>query len=235
MTIKQIVEGNDTLAGRLFDYVIRTLIFLSLLLFSLETLPGLDPELLELFDLMELITVVIFTVEYFLRILVADKKRGYILSFYGLVDLIAILPFYISSGIDLRSLRVFRFFRLLRALKLLQYSRAVKRLTTAFQEVKSEFFIFFVSALFVLYVSAVGIYYFENEAQPEVFASIFHSFWWAVATLSTVGYGDMYPITTGGRIFASFVVFTGLGVVAVPTGLIAAALSKTLREEKKES
>ena len=84
----------------------------------------------------------------------------------------------------------------------------------------------------MLYVSSVGIYYFENAAQPDQFKSVFHSMWWAVATLTTVGYGDIYPVTVGGKIFTTFIVFIGMGLVAVPTGLLASALSKTIGEDK---
>ena len=83
----------------------------------------------------------------------------------------------------------------------------------------------------MLYLSSVGIYYFENEAQPEQFKSIFHSMWWAVATLTTVGYGDIYPITIGGKIFTFFMVFIGIGLVSIPTGLLASALSKTFNSK----
>ena len=85
----------------------------------------------------------------------------------------------------------------------------------------------------MLYVSSVGIYYFENEAQPEQFKSVFHSMWWAVATLTTVGYGDVYPITLGGKLFTTFIVFIGMGLVAVPTGLLASALAKTIGKDKQ--
>ena len=92
--------------------------------------------------------------------------------------------------------------------------------------IKEELFLFLILSSFLLFLSAVGIFYFENPAQPEVFASVFHSLWWAVATLTTVGYGDIYPITVGGKIFTSIMLFIGLGIVAVPTGLIASALTK---------
>jgi len=181
---------------------------------------------------LEVTTITIFTVEYILRVAVSSRKLQYIFSFYGIIDILAILPFYLSTGVDLRSVRVFRLFRLFRAFKLLQFSKAADRLQRAFMDVKDEFIVFLMAAMFVLYVSAVGIYYFENEVQPEAFKSVFHCLWWAVATLTTVGYGDVYPVTVGGKIFASFIVFIGLGIVAVPTGLIASSLSKSFKEEK---
>jgi len=177
--------------------------------------------------------VVLFTLEYLIRIYVADSKTGYILSFYGLVDLVAIVPFYISSGIDLRSLRIFRMLRLFRLMKLFRYSKAIRRFSRAFSIAKEEIVLFGVVTIMLLYLSAVGIYYFENEAQPEAFKSIFHSLWWAVATLTTVGYGDIYPITIGGRIFTFFILMIGLGIVAVPAGLLASALSKARMEDQE--
>jgi voltage-gated potassium channel len=142
-----------------------------------------------------------------------------------------ILPFYISSGVDLRGIRVFRLFRLLRTLKLVRYSKALKRLGKAFSLVKEELVLFFITTLFMLFFSTVGIYYFENPVQPEQFKSIFHSLWWAVATLTTVGYGDIYPVTVGGKIFSFFILMVGLGIIAVPTGLLASALTKCIKGE----
>ena len=136
-------------------------------------------------------------------------------------------------GGDLRSIRIFRLFRLFRIFKLLKYNSAIDRLLFAFREIKKELFIFLIATIFLLYVSSVGIYYFENEAQPEQFKSVFHSMWWAVATLTTVGYGDVYPITLGGKLFTTFIVFIGMGLVAVPTGLLASALAKTIGEDKQ--
>ena len=146
--------------------------------------------------------------------------------------MLAILPFYIASGVDLRSIRVFRLFRLFRIFKLFKYNSAIDRLSEAFKSIKNgELIIFIVGTIFLLYVSAVGIYYFENPEQPEAFKSVFHSLWWAVTTLTTVGYGDMYPITVGGKLFTTMIVFIGMGMVAVPTGLLASALSQTFKRE----
>ncbi|WP_411710902.1 potassium channel family protein [Legionella septentrionalis] len=99
---------------------------------------------------------------------------------------------------------------------------------------KEELVLFLSAALIILFLAGVGIYYFENEAQPEVFSSVFHSLWWAVATLTTVGYGDIYPVTVGGKIFTFFVLVIGLGVVAVPAGMVASALSKAREMESQE-
>ena len=231
MHLKQIIEESDTTAGKAFDLFIQFLIIFSLLCFTIETLPDLSENTRRILRISEIITVIIFTVEYLLRILVADKKLKFIFSFYGLIDLFAILPFYIASGIDLRSIRVFRLFRLFRAFKLFRYSRAIQRFRNAFIKIKEELILFFLATGFLLYIASVGIYYCENSAQPEQFNSIFHCLWWAVVTLTTVGYGDVYPITVGGKIFTSIIALLGIGVVAVPTGLLASALTATNKDE----
>lgn len=194
-------------------------------------MPELNTQIRNFLGIFEIVSVIIFTAEYLLRLFVADKKLKFIFSFYGLIDLLAIVPFYLSSGIDLRSLRIFRLFRLFRILKILRYSKAIVRFQIAFKSMKEELVLFFILTLFLLFISSVGIYYFENPAQPEVFKSVFHSLWWAVATFTTVGYGDIYPITAGGKIFSFFMLIAGLGIISVPTGLIASALSKSFKEE----
>jgi voltage-gated potassium channel len=233
--LKHIVENNDTRSGRIFDLIIQFLIVVSLVTFSIETLPGLSAPTLRYLSWIEIATVVLFTAEYVLRILVADRKLSFVFSFFGLIDLLAILPFYIAVGIDLRSIRAFRLFRLFRAFKIARYSKAIQRFRRAFVIAKEELVLFVIVTVFLLYFSAVGIYYFENEAQPEKFASVFHSLWWSVATLTTVGYGDVYPITVGGRIFTFCVLLVGLGIVSIPAGLVASALSKARAMEDENS
>lgn len=232
--LKILVEQNDTKGGKYFDVFIQLLILLSILSFTIETIPDISQVLRDTFNYLEIISVIIFTIEYLLRIIVADSKIKFIFSFYGLIDLCAILPFYVASGIDLRSIRIFRLFRLMRLFKLFRYSKAIKRYKNAFSLIKTELAIFLSATIFLLYISSVGIYYFENSAQPEQFSSIFHCMWWAVATLTTIGYGDMYPVTAGGKIFTSIIVIIGLGVVAVPTGLFASALTRSIQSEEKE-
>lgn len=235
MDLKTIVERNDTLPGRTFDLVMQSLILFSIITFTIETLPDLEADTRKFLHATEVVIVILFTIEYLLRLYVADRKLGYVLSFYGVIDLLAILPFYLASGIDLRSLRVFRMFRLFRLLKLLRFGRAMRRFARAFIIAKEEIILFSVVTLMLLYLSAVGIYYFEHIAQPEAFKSVIHSLWWAVTTLTTVGYGDVYPITAGGKIFTFIILMIGLGIVAIPAGLLASALSKVRMEESEES
>ncbi|WP_339912273.1 ion transporter [Symmachiella dynata] len=231
-TLKEIVEKPDTVHGRAFDIAIQILIVLSLISFSIETLPHLPPRMRHWLHYVEIFTVGIFTIEYLLRLIIADRKSSFVFSFYGLVDLIAILPFFVWPGVDLRSFRAFRLLRLFRILKLVRYNRAVRLFHRALLIAREEVILFLAVAAILLYLASVGIYYFEHEAQPEKFASVFHGMWWAVATLTTVGYGDIYPITVGGRIFTFLVLIIGLGVVAVPAGLVASALSRARELEK---
>jgi voltage-gated potassium channel len=231
MSLKKIVEENDTKAGRNFDLVIQALIVVSLVSFSIETLPDLSASAQSVLGLIELTTVTAFTIEYLLRLVVADKKLKFVFSFFGLIDLLAIIPFYISTGIDLRSIRIFRLFRLFRIFKVLRYSKAILRFDLAFKSIKEELILFLIAVFLLIFVASIGIYYCENTAQPEHFGSFFHSLWWSIVTLTTVGYGDVYPITAAGKVFASFVMFVGVGVVAVPSGLMASSLTKVIRNE----
>ena len=176
-------------------------------------------------------TVAIFSVEYLLRIWLSNKKLAYIFSFFGIIDLVAILPFYLSAGIDLRSIRVLRLMRVFRILKLAHYSDAITTFQNAFNHIRRELAVFGAFSLLILYIASVGIYIFEHEAQPEAFGSIFDCLWWSIVTLTTVGYGDSFPVTVGGKVFTSFIVIIGLGIIAVPTGLFASALSKAVKDK----
>jgi voltage-gated potassium channel len=235
--IHKLLFESDTRAGRKFDYFIQSLIVLSLISFAIETLPNLPMSLRFSLAGFEVFVIFIFTLEYALRIYAAKDRWGYIFSFFGLVDLIAILPFYMVFALDLRVVRAFRILRVFRVLKLVRFNRAVERYKMAYSIVKEELALFFVVTGILTYLAAAGIHFFEHEAQPEQFQSIFHSFWWAIVTITTVGYGDVYPITLGGRIFTLFILIAGVGVVTVPAGLVASALSKAreVQSEKVET
>jgi len=226
-----VLEDNTTRTGRNFDYCIQFLIIISLIAYSVETLPNLSQSMKLFLNYLEIFCVGIFTIEYLLRVIVSENPIRYMLSFYGVVDLLAILPFYLRLAVDLRVLRVFRVFRVFRALKLIRYNKALSRFHVAAGIVKEEIVLFFIVTLILIFLTACGIYSFENEAQPDVFSSVFESLWWSIVTLTTVGYGDVYPTTTGGKIFTFFVLIIGVGIVTIPAGLIGTALSKAREEE----
>ncbi|MFV1448029.1 ion transporter [Maribacter sp. HS] len=232
--LKNIVEINDNRKSRVFAYFIQALIFISIISFSYETIPDLDVTTRKVLRAIEVFCVIIFSIEYLLRIYVADHKLKFVFNFYGVIDFLAILPFYLALGIDLRSLRALRFLRLFRILKLMRYNRAIKHFTKAIALAKEEILLFLIVTLILIYFSAVGIYYFENEVQPENFSSIFDSLWWAIITLTTVGYGDVYPVTVGGKVFTFFILMIGLGIVAIPTGIISSALTKSVDKKEDE-
>jgi voltage-gated potassium channel len=232
--LRSIIEDNTTPKGRVFDYIIQILILISLAAFSVDTLPNNTVETKIALDWIEYVSVVIFSVEYLLRVFVSKHPLKYIFSFYGVIDLLAVVPFYVSTSVDLRMLRAFRIFRVFRAFKLIRYNRALHRFHIAAGIVKEEVVLFLMITTIFIFLSSAGIYFFENEAQPEAFTSIFHSLWWAVVTLTTVGYGDVYPITVGGKMFTFFVLLIGIGVVTVPAGLVASSLSKAREIEEEE-
>lgn len=226
--------NNSTKLGYRIEIFIQLLIVISIINFTVQTLPDKNFVLQKYLNAIEIICVFFFSLEYLLRLIASKKPLKFIFSFFGIVDLLAILPFYLTLGTDLKSLRAVRLFRLLRLLKFLRYGDTLKNLKQSFDNVKKELILFSAATLLLIYFSSVGIYFFENEAQPDAFSSVFNAMWWSVATLTTVGYGDIYPITTGGKIFSTFIVFIGLGLVAVPTGLIASSLTQALNKKSSD-
>jgi voltage-gated potassium channel len=159
----------------------------------------------------------------------------YVFSAYGLIDLISILPFFLNQlvKVDGRFLRILRLFRLTRIFKLGRGSSSLKLFIKALNGVKNELkFTLFLSLLAILF-SASAIYYLEHESQPEKFSSITESIWWATVSLATVGYGDVYPVTAGGKIFASIISLIGIGIVAIPTGIISASFVEEIHNQRK--
>lgn len=237
MKIRDIIWHSDTAGGRIFDWCIILLIILSLVTLTVSTLPDLPPALETFLSFCENAILWLFTIEYILRIATAPDKKKYGFSFYGIIDLLCVLPSWVfmaaGAEFDLRVLRTIRLFRVLRLLKLSRYNDTMERFGKALSYSKHELLVFLCATIMLLYLSSVGIYYCENSAQPEAFKSVFHSMWWAVATLSTVGYGDIYPVTTGGKVFTFLILMVGLGLVAVPAGIVSAALQKVLEEENR--
>ncbi|MCV9386899.1 ion transporter [Reichenbachiella ulvae] len=212
------------------DKIVPILIVVSIIDFSLSTLPDLNEDIRNSINLIEQFIVIVFSIEYIFNLMYRGRIK-YAFSFYGVIDLLAILPYYLALGLDLRSIRLLRFFRVFRLLKLTKYTKALKRLAMAFDSSKEELIIFSISTLVLLYLAGVGIYYFENPVQPEIFSSVFDGLWWAVATLTTVGYGDAYPVTAGGKFFTFIILMLGLGIVAVPTGIVSSSLSSIKKKD----
>lgn len=232
--LRNIIEDNTSKKGKIFDYFIQVLILLSLFAFTIETFPDNSKNTIETLKNFELLCVLIFSAEYLLRIYVSKNPFSYIFSFYGIIDFLAIFPFYLRGAYDLRALRAFRIFRIFRALKLIRYNKALNRFHIAAKIAKEEIVLFLIVTSIFIFLASAGIYFFENKAQPEIFTSVIHSGWWAVVTLTTVGYGDVYPITVGGKIFTFFILLIGVGIVTIPAGLVASALSKA-REIEEEN
>jgi len=228
-----------------FDYFIASLIVLNVIAISIESLSYLDPVHLKVLKTFEVISLLIFTVEYVLRMYVSDlifphERKVYsvirfILSPLGLVDLLAILPFYIPFIIpfDLRFLRLFRLLRFIRVFKIARYNKAMNLIINVFKEKRSELGMTFFVAFIILIVASFLMYFVEGSVQPDKFDNIFSSFWWALGTLSSVGYGDIYPITTTGKIISALVSLLGIGIVALPTGIISSGFISKLSQPKK--
>lgn len=225
-------ENNTTPFGQRIEQIIQIVIVYSIITLTFETLPNLTIGQRRFLEVSEIGCVLIFSLEYLVRLFSSKNKLLFVFSFMGIVDLISILPFYFNLGGGSRAFRIIRLFRIFRILKLARYNKAINRFRIAFNTVKEELVLFFLASFFLIYLVSVGIYYFENEAQPEAFQSIIHSFWWSVVTLTTVGYGDVYPVTIGGQIFTFFVLMIGVGIITIPAGLIATAMTSTREEEK---
>jgi voltage-gated potassium channel len=234
--INHILEkgAHGTKANLIFDYFIMTLIVLNVLAISIDTIKDLDVDFLRYLHYFEVASVIVFTLEYLLRLYISNlthpsssallSGKKFIFSFFGLIDLLAILPFYLPLlfVFDLRFIRLLRLFRLLRLLKLNRYNNSLNLIWVVIKEKRAELSMTGFVALLVLIIAAFLMYYVEGDVQPDKFSNVFASFWWAIATLTTVGYGDVYPITVVGKIISGTIAVLGIGIVALPTGIISA-------------
>lgn len=241
----QVIEFNNksTRLGYWLDGFLIVLIISNILAIILESVPSIEARYQSHFYLFEIFSVAVFSIEYLVRVWscpdlkeddYSDNLTGrvsYMLSLPALIDLIAILPFYLSLfiGIDLRFLRVFR---LLRVFKLTRYSSAMGTLLKVLKDESSAFFAAFFILLVVLILASSGIYLIEHEVQPDAFGSIPAAMWWAMATLTTVGYGDVTPITPLGKLFGGLITVVGMGMVALPAGILASGFSSQLKRNR---
>ena len=229
-----------------FIQFIYGLIILNVLFLILGSYKEIREQNTIFLDVFEVFSVIVFTIEYLLRLWVSDldpaykggslrKRLGFIFSTYGLIDLIAILPFYLPLFIpfDLRMVRILRLLRLVRIFKLGRYSKSLKTINSVLKETKSELGITLFIAFIMLVLASTLMFYIESDVQPDKFASIGHAFWWAIATLTTVGYGDVYPITAIGKVLSGAIALIGVGIVALPTGIISSAFVEKIQKKQR--
>lgn len=223
-----IIYGTNTVSGKLFDLILLGLILLSVFLTMMETVAGFEAKFHDERIIIEWVITIFFTIEYILRIITINKPIKYIFSFYGIIDLIATLPMYIAqifagSGIlsIVRALRLLRLFKILKHPRFSSQSNQLKDALIASRG-KIIVFIYFVLISTIL----IGSVMYVVEGKENGFTSIPTSIYWTIVTLTTVGYGDISPVTPLGQFLASFVMILGYGIIAVPTGIVSAEIAK---------
>lgn len=239
-----ILEPGDE-DSKYFDPFIMALISLNVLAVVLETVDWLNASYGWLFRAFDMFSVAVFTVEYILRAWSCTEnpkfrapvsgRLRYLITPMAIIDLLAILPFYLPFVIpDLRFIRALRLFRLFRILKLARYSDALKTFAEVLNLKKEELGVTLFATLIMLTVASSMVYEAENAVQPEAFANIPDAMWWGVVTLTTVGYGDIYPKTPLGKFIGSFVVIAGVGLFALPAGILASGFNEVLQRRKEK-
>jgi voltage-gated potassium channel len=232
-------DGGQTTVERITDWSLIVLVLLNAATVVMQSVKSVDAHYHPFFVGFELVSVYLFTLEYVLRVWSSIEDRrysrrwlgrvGFVLSPLALIDLLAILPFFLSFGLlDLRIVRVIRLFRVL---KVARYVKALHVIGLVIRRKRAELLVTLgVIGLLLLLVSSI-MYTIEGEAQPDKFGSIPDTMWWGVATLTTVGYGDVFPITPLGKVLSSFIAVLGLGLFAIPTGILASGFSEQLQEK----
>jgi voltage-gated potassium channel len=226
--LHEIIYEADTTAGKLFDVVLFIFIIASVVLVALESVSSLDAKYHEFFNIAEWVITILFTLEYFGRLIAIKKPLKYIFSFYGIIDLLSTIPKYLSllfvgthALVALRALRLLRIFRIL---KLARYVGASNRLMVALRASKAKIAVFLFFIVILAVILGTIMYLIESE-QGSGFTSIPRSIYWAIVTLTTVGYGDIAPATPLGQLIASVIMILGYGIIAIPTGIVTAELT----------
>lgn len=224
----RVIFGSTTPAGKAYDVVLFFLIIASVLVVMLESVAKLDQEYHRLFWILEWIFTAVFTLEYVLRIYILDKPRKYIFSFYGIIDLLSVLPTYLTfffvGSQMLITIRVLRLLRVFRVLKLSRFISESNSLWVAVLASRRKISVF-LFAVFLITIIA-GTLMFLIEGPENGFTSIPRGIYWSIVTLTTVGYGDISPSTPLGQAFASFIMILGYGIIAVPTGIVTTEMAK---------
>lgn len=236
------VSQDDTSTSHKFDVFLMSLIILNVLALILETVPQYYEDYGTYFYIFEIVSIAFFTLEYILRVYsipedpeFAHPVKGrlkFAITPLAIIDLLAFLPFYLPLlGIDLRFFRMLRIFRLLRLFKVTRYFTPLIIILDVIRNKKQELSISVLFLIFMLVFLSCIMYFVEHEAQPENFTSIPATMWYGVATLTTVGYGDIYPVTTLGRITGGCIAIIGIGFFALPAGILTAGFSEELNKK----
>ncbi|HSY61305.1 MAG TPA: ion transporter [Cytophaga sp.] len=227
------------------NYLIVALVFCNIIAVVIQTETDIAIKYNVYFSLLEMVSVSFFTIEYILRLWVSNLYRPYSQPFWGrikymltpmaIIDLLAILPYYllILTPIDFRFISILRFFRILRIFKLRRYSHAVNTLWRVIVDKKEELIINFVTILVLLVLSSSLMYYIEHDSQPKLFASIPATMWWSVSTLTTVGYGDMVPITPFGKLLSACIAMLGIAMFALPAALLSSGFTEHIKNQRR--
>ena len=235
------------LSSKALDIALLVLILLNVIAVILETIPKWNQDYSDYSKAFETFSLVIFSIEYFLRLWTCVESEEYshpskgrikfAFSPLALIDLLTILPFllYFLFPVDLRVLRIVRFMRIFRIFKIYRYSKTLQILVKVCGEKKEDLLLTLIFGFFFLIIASSLMFLLEREAQPEAFSSIPAAMWWGVATLTTVGYGDIYPITPFGKALGSLIAIIGIGMFALPAGILASGFSEAMASRKKEN
>jgi len=226
--VHEVIYEADTKAGKVFDVALLIVILVSLILVVLDSVEQISLKYHCLFVALEWVITIFFTIEYILRVISIKKAKNYIFSFYGIVDFLSTVPLYISlvfagSG-ALLSLRALRLLRVFRVFKLVRYSGAGSRVAVALRNSVPKILIFIYSVVIISFIAGTIMYIVEGPEHG--FTSIPRGIYWAIVTLTTVGFGDIHPITPLGQFIATIIMLLGYGIIAVPTGIVTAEMTK---------
>lgn len=228
--IFDIIFETNTPQGKLFNIALLFVILLSVILVMLDSVQVINARYHKILNILELIITILFSIEYCLRIYSVKKPWRYIFSFYGLIDLLAILPFYLGflfpTGRYLANIRILRLLRIFRIFRLTQFTHGRNVLLLGLKESRNKIIVFLSFVLLIVVVIGSIMFMVEGNHPESGFTSIPISIYWAIVTLTTVGYGDISPVTSLGQFIASFVMIIGYGIIAVPTGIVTMEINK---------
>jgi voltage-gated potassium channel len=241
-------SASGSRAAKSIEILLITLIFLNIVAIILESVKEVNAIYAPFFHQIEYFSVIVFSIEYALRIWTAPENPKYKMALgrvrYGLssmavIDFLSILPYYLTLlldflPIDLRFIRIVRTFRLIRVLKIARYLKALNLIQAVLRERKEQIMLSVMFIIFLLVMVSTVMYYVEHDAQPELFSSIPATMWWGIETLTTVGYGDMIPQTIFGRVLGGMIAILGIGLFALPAGILSSGLTDHLHGQNKK-